>query len=173
MGVLTQAFMKLEVDTSTSGGPTYETVRGVTNLAGGGRPGNQIDTTSYDTPPGQSESIEGPRGNAAFTADIHYEPGDAVQELVFIAEATNSPKRFRIKAGTKSTTFRAVPILTLAAPVAGKVTYSMGLAPLAAALSTGGGVPEGFNVTTINGVPATFQGRPIYDDGVTAYLRAA
>lgn len=134
MAVLAQGFMNLEMDTSTSGGPTFSNVPGVTNIAGGGRPGNPIDATDFDTPAGETESLEGPRSNSPFTFDLQYEPGNAVQEALFTAEAANTPKIFRIKAGTKGTTFSAVPTLTLAAPVAGKVTYSGSLTPMAAAV---------------------------------------
>jgi hypothetical protein len=133
MAVLAQGFMKLEIDTSETDTPSYVTVPGVTNVAGGGRPANDIDATDFDTPAGETETIPGPRGNSPFTADLHYEPGNATQELLFAAEAANTAKKFRIRAGTKGTTFSAVPALSLAAPVAGKVTYSLSLTPMAAA----------------------------------------
>lgn len=126
---LTQGFMKLQVAVSS----TQTDIPGVTNVAGGGRPANDIDATDFDTPAGEMESIPGPRSNSPFTADMHYRPGDAIQESLFTAEAANTPMVFRVKAGTKGTTFSAVPALSLAAPVAGKVTYSLSLAPLAAA----------------------------------------
>lgn len=134
MAVLVQGFMKLEIDTSATETPTWTNVPGVTNVAGGGRPANDIDATDFDTPAGETESIPGPRGNTPFTFDLQYEPGNATQEILFTAEAANTPKKFRIKAGTKGTTFSAVPSLSLAAPVAGKVTYSGSLTPLAAAV---------------------------------------
>lgn len=134
MAVLAQGLMKLEIDTSETDTPTWVNVPGVTNLSGGGRPANDIDTTDFDTPAGETESISGPRGNSPFSADLHYEPGNATQEMLFTAEAANTAKKFRIKAGTKGTVFRCVPGLSLAAPVAGKVTYSLSMTPLAAAV---------------------------------------
>lgn len=133
MAVLAQGFMKLEIDTSETETPTWVNIPGVTNVAGGGRPANDIDTTDFDTPAGETESIPGPRGNSPFTADLQYQPLDATQELLFTAEAANTPKKFRIKAGTKGTVFSCVPGLSLAAPVAGKVTYSLTLTPMQAA----------------------------------------
>lgn len=134
MGTLAQGFMKLEIDTSETETPTWVNVPGVTNLAGGGRPANDIDTTDFDTPAGETESIPGPRGNSPFTADLQYEAGNATQELLFTAEAANTPKKFRIKAGTKGTILRCVPGLSLSAPVAGKVTYSLTMTPMTAAV---------------------------------------
>lgn len=129
MAVLAQGFMKLQVDVSG----TQTDIPGVFDVSGGGRPANDIDATDFDTPAGEMESIPGPRGNSPFTASLHYEPGNTIQESLFTAEADNDPLVFRVKAGTKGTTFSAVPSLTLAAPVAGKVTYSLTLTPLAAA----------------------------------------
>lgn len=133
MAVLAQGFMNLEIDTSVTDTPTWVNVPGITNLGGGGRPANDIDATDFDTPAGETESIPGPRGNTPFTFDMQFE-SHATQELLFTAEAANTPKKFRIKAGTKGTVFSAVPSLSLAAPVAGKVTYSGSLTPLAAAV---------------------------------------
>jgi hypothetical protein len=134
MAVLAQGLMKAEIDTSTTGGPTYTNVSGVTNIAGGGRPANDIDATDFDTAAGTTETIPGPRGNSPFTFDLQYEPGDVGQEALFTAEAANTSKLFRIKMGTKQITFSAVPTLSLSAPVAGKVTYSVSLTPLVAAV---------------------------------------
>lgn len=134
MAVLVQGFMKLQIDNSSTETPDWVDVPGVTNVAGGGRPANDIDTTDFDTPAGETESIPGPRSNTPFTFDLQYMPGNTIQESLFTAEAANTSKRFRIKAGTKGTSFPAVPSLSLAAPVAGKVTYSGSLAPLTAAV---------------------------------------
>ncbi len=130
MAVLAQGFMKLQVAVSS----TQTDIPGVFDVGGGGRPSNDIDATDFDTPPGEMESISGPRGNSPFTANLHYEPGNTIQESLFTAEAANAPLVFRVKAGTKGTTFSAVPALSLTAPVAGKVTYSLSLTPLAAAV---------------------------------------
>lgn len=130
MAVLAQGFMKLQVAVAT----VQTDIPGVFNVSGGGRPANEIDSTDFDTPAGEMESIPGPRGNSPFTFDMHYEPGNTVQESLFTAEAANTPIEFRVKAGTKGTTFMAVPTLSLAAPVAGKVTYSGSLTPVAAAV---------------------------------------
>ena len=134
MAVLAQGLMKVEIDTASSGGPTYTNVAGVTNVSGGGRPANDIDATDFDTPAGETETIPGPRGNSPFTFDLQYEPADPGQETLFTAEAANTPKPFRIKVGTKGITFTSVPTLSLSAPVAGKVTYSVSLTPLTAAV---------------------------------------
>lgn len=131
MAVQAQGFMKLQIETGTT--PAYVDVPGVTNVAGGGLPGAKIDTTNFDTPAGEKESIPGPRDNSPYTFDLQYKPEDATQELLFAAEASNAPAKFRIKMGTKGITFSAVPTLTLAAPVAGLVTYSGSVEPMAKA----------------------------------------
>lgn len=133
MAVLTQGITKVQIDTGT-GTPTWTDIPGVTNAAGGGQPPSRIDATDFDTPAGTKEYIPGSRDQSPFTFDMQYEPGDATQELLFTSEASNAPSTFRIKIGTKGTTFQAVPALSLAAPVDGKVTYSVSLEPLAAAV---------------------------------------
>ena len=127
MAVLAQGFMKMQVAVAT----VQTDIPGVFNVGGGGRPGNEIDSTDFDTPAGEMESISGPRQNTPFSFDMHYEPGNAIQESLFTAEAANTPLEFRVRAGTKGTTYMAVPTLTLAAPVQGKVTYSVSTTPKA------------------------------------------
>lgn len=130
MAVLAQGFMKLQVAVAA----TQTDIPGVTNVSGGGRPGNEIDATDFDTPAGETESLAGPRANSPFTADMHYQAGNSVQESLFTAEAANTPLEFRVKAGTKGVTFMAVPVLTLSASVQGKVMYSISLTPQAKAI---------------------------------------
>lgn len=137
MAVLAQGFTKVQLDTATSGGPTFTDIPGVLTVSGGGQPPNRIDATDFDTAPGTKEYISGPRDQSPFSFDMHYEQGNTVQEALFTAEAANTPKTFRIKlgngAGAKGLTFESVPALSLSAPVDGKVTYSVSLEPLAAA----------------------------------------
>lgn len=131
MAVQAQGFMKLQIKTGAT--PAWVDVPGVTNVAGGGLPGAKIDTTNFDTPIGEKQSIPGPRDNSPYTFDLQYQPDDETQELLFAAEASNTPAELRIKMGTKGITFSAVPTLTLAAPVAGLVTYSGSAEPMAKA----------------------------------------
>lgn len=134
MAVLAQGFIKVQMDTATTGGPTFTDIPGALGANGGGFTPNKIDATDLDTPAGTREYISGPREQTAFTFDMHYEQGNPVQEAMFTAEAANTPKTFRIKfgvgAGAKGITFNAVPSMSVAAPVDGKVTYSVSLDPL-------------------------------------------
>lgn len=135
MAVLAQGYMKLLLGTG-SGPVVYANIPGVTNLNGGGFSPNKIDATDFDTAPGTREYIPGPREPSAYTADLHYEQGDTQQEALFTAMAANTPVPFKVTLGTGGTgrqiTFEAVPNLTLAAPVDGKVTYSLTIEPIAA-----------------------------------------
>lgn len=135
MATLAQGFMHLLLG-SGSGTISYDNVRGVTNLSGGGFTPNKIDATDFDTPPGTREYISGPREPSPYTFDMHYEQGDTHQEAMFTAMANNTPLPFKVTLGAGATgkqiTFDAVPNLTLAAPVDGKVTYSGTIEPLAA-----------------------------------------
>lgn len=133
MATLVQGYMKVQVKT---GSPlTYNDIGGVTNVAGGGMTPNRIAATDFDTTAGTKEYLSGPRDQGPFTFDMHFESGDVEQDALFTAEAANTACLFRIKFGTvDQVTFSAVPSLTLAAPVDGKVTYSVSLEPLAAAV---------------------------------------
>lgn len=128
MAVLVQGFTNLQVAVAS----VQTNIPGILEVSGGCLTPNNIDATDFDTTAGTTESIPGPRGNSPFTASMHYEAGNAVQESLFTAEAANTSLVFRVKVGTKGVTFSAVPVLVLAAPVAGKVTYSLTLTPLAA-----------------------------------------
>lgn len=136
MATLTQGYVKLQMDTASSGGPTWTDFPGVLNVSGGGLSENLIDATDFDTEAGTREYLSGPRESQPFTFDFHYEQGNTVQEAAFAAEAGNVDKKFRVKFGTggtaKGVVFSSVPSFSLAAPVDGKVTYSGSLRPLAA-----------------------------------------
>lgn len=140
MAVLAQGFMKLEIDTSTTETPSWEAVPGVFNVGGGGKPANKIDSTDFDTPVGETESIPGPRQNGPYTFGMHYEPGNEIQQRLFTSEDTNTPVKLRIRfgsgAGAQAIPFSAVPTLTLSAPVDNKVTYDGSVEPLKAANRT-------------------------------------
>lgn len=142
MATLVQGFIKLQLNTGTSGTPTWTNIPGVFDTSGGGQSTNKIDATDYDTPAGTREYIPGIREQNGFQASMHYEQGDATQEVLFTAEAANEPKEFRVRfgtgAGAKASRFSAVPALSLAAPVEGKVTYQLNLEPLAAAVRGSG-----------------------------------
>lgn len=131
MATLVQGYMKVQVKV---GSPlAYADIAGVTNVSGGGFSPNRIDATDFDTTAGTKEYLSGPRDAGPFTFDMHFESGDVEQDALFTAEAANSAALFRIKFSTvDQVTFSAVPSLVLAAPVDGKITYSVSLEPLEA-----------------------------------------
>lgn len=135
MAILTQGFIKVHLGTVADETTTYAVIPGGLDLNGGGMSPNDIDATDFDTEPGTKETIPGPRENNSYSMSFHYDPASTVQEALFTAEASNTAVPFKISQGAVTTgkqlTFAAVPSLTLAAPVDGKVTFSMSFKPTA------------------------------------------
>lgn len=135
MATLVQGYVKVQINTGTVGSPTWVDIPGVLSVSGGGLSPNRIDSTDFDTAAGTKEYLSGPRDQQPFTFDMHYEQGNTYQELLFTNEAANTSTGFRIKFGTsspKGVVVYAVPSLSLASPVDGKVTYSVSIEPLSA-----------------------------------------
>lgn len=131
-----QGYIHLDVDTSETETPDWERVNRVTVANGLGFGENRIDTTNFDTPVGQTESISGPRPNQPLTFTMQDDPDSETQELLHDAGDTNTPLKFRLVRGTKAQIFSAVPVLTLGAAVGGVVTYNGSLTPEAAPTRT-------------------------------------
>jgi hypothetical protein len=129
MPTLAQGYMKLQVDLSATGTPDWTNVPGVTVANGLGYSENRIDVTDFDTAPGSTESISGPRANTPLTFTMHDEPTDEAQIAILEASDDNESLGWRLKRGTKAQIFKGVPVVTLAAPVNGVVTYSVSITP--------------------------------------------
>lgn len=129
MPSLAQGYMKVEVDLSATETPTWTNVTGVTVANGLGFGENRIDVTDFDTAPGSTESISGARPNTPMTFTMHDEPADAAQTAIHDASDDNESMQWRLRRGTKAQVFMGVPIVTLAAPVNGVVTYSVSVTP--------------------------------------------
>lgn len=129
MAYLAQGAIKVEVNLGTDETPNWTNVPGVTVANGLGFSENRIDTTDFDTPPGSQESISGARPNVPLTFTMHDEPADAAQLAIHEACDDNEPIGFRLLRGTLAQTFKSVPVVSLAAPVNGVVTYSVSATP--------------------------------------------
>lgn len=129
MPTLAQGYMKLQVDLSATSTPDWTNIPGVTVANGLGFSENRIDTTDFDTAPGSTESISGPRANTPLTFTMHDEAADEAQIALHDASDDNEALKFRLIRGTKAQVFTGVPVLNLAAPVNGVVTYSGSITP--------------------------------------------
>jgi hypothetical protein len=132
MAVQAQGYMKLNYNAGTDETPDWKNVPGVTVANGLGFGENRIDTTNFDTPPGTTESLSGPRPNTplTFTMQEKTDTEDAAaQEAIHTAADNNVSLGWRLIRGTKAQTFKGVPIMNLSAPVNGVVTYSGSITP--------------------------------------------
>lgn len=124
-----QGYLALEVDMSSTESPDFERVTRVTVASGLGFGENRIDTTSFDTPVGETESISGPRPNQPLTGTFQDDPDSLTQQKLHTAGDANTPLTFRLLRGLKAQVFDAVPVLTISGTVGGVVTYSFSLTP--------------------------------------------
>lgn len=129
MPTLAQGYMGIDVDLSATETPDWTNVPGATVANGLGFSENRIDVTDFDTAPGSTESISGPRQNTPLTFTMHDEATDEAQLAIHAASDDNVPLKWRLKRGTKAQIFTGVPTVNLAAPVNGVVTYSVSITP--------------------------------------------
>lgn len=132
MAYLAQGAIKVEVNLGTDVSPDWTNVPGVTVANGLGFSENRIDTTDFDSAPGTTESISGARPNVPLTFTMHDEPEDEAQQAIHDACDSNEAIGFRLLRGARAQVFTSVPVVSLAAPVNGVVTYSVSATPDAA-----------------------------------------
>lgn len=140
MAIRTKGNVYLEMDTATSGGPTFTKVPGVFSNDGGGTTTERIDTTDFDTLGNSREYIGGLSEEQPLSFELHYEPGNTVQEAIRAANAAGATKTFRLVFGEaadiapETYTFEAfvssygVP----RGPIEGKLSVPFELQPAAA-----------------------------------------
>lgn len=129
MAYLAQGAIKVGVNLATDEDPDWTNVPGVTVANGLGFGENRVDTTTFDTAPGTQASMSGPRSNVALTFTMHDEPDDDAQLAIHQASDDNQAMGFRLLRGSRAQEFSGVPVVSLAAPVNGVVTYSVSVTP--------------------------------------------
>ncbi|MFN4296803.1 MAG: phage tail tube protein [Brevundimonas sp.] len=100
MAIKTKGNVKLEVNIGGSS-PDWEVVPGVFQNEGGGRTVDEIDATDFDSVGNDREYIAGLGDNNNRTFQMHYEPGDAVQEFLRDANIENDVVEFRMTFGAE------------------------------------------------------------------------
>lgn len=99
MAIKTKGNVYLEMDTATSGGPTFTRVPGVFSNDGGGTTTERVDVTDFDTVGNSREYISGLSEEQPLSFELHYQPGNAVQEAIRAANAAGTTKTFRLVFG--------------------------------------------------------------------------
>lgn len=132
MATLVQGAVKVELDKSTTETPDWEVIPGVTTASYTGGTPRETDATDFDTPVGETETLYGARTNPPLTFQMHLQPGDATQELLFAAYASAEDVKVRLKALTKATEFVGRVVIGESHSVDGKMMSDVSIMPKAA-----------------------------------------
>lgn len=119
----------VEVAISTGSPAAFVVIPGVTNASYSGAAPREIDATDFDTPAGETETLYANRPNPPLTFQMHLDPGNATQELLFTAAAANSDVTVRLKAKTKGTTFTGKVVIGESHSVDGKLISDVSVLP--------------------------------------------
>lgn len=140
MAIKTKGNVALEMDTATSGGPTFTKVPGVFSNDGGGTTTDRVDVTDFDTVGNSREYISGLSEEQPLSFELHYQPGNAVQEAIRAANAAGTTKTFRLVFGeaddTNPETYTFTAFISSygvpRGPIEGKLSVPFELQPAAA-----------------------------------------
>lgn len=131
MADLVQGNVKVQI--STGSPAAFVDIPGVTTASYTGAAPREIDATDFDTPVGESETLYGARPNPPLTFQMHLDPGNATQELLFAAYASGDDDvTLRLKAKTKATTFTGRVVIGESHSVDGKLVSDVSLLPVSA-----------------------------------------
>lgn len=139
MAIRTKGNVFLEMDTASSGGPTFTKVPGVFSNDGGGTTNERIDTTDFDTVGNSREYIGGLSEEQPLSFELHYQPGNTLQEAIRAANAAGTSKTFRLVFGDATETSETYTFSALVSsygmprgPIEGKLSVPFELQPTAA-----------------------------------------
>lgn len=118
---------------STGSPAAFVTIPGVTTASYAGAAPREVDATDFDTPVGESETLYGAKPNPPLTFQMHLDPGNVTQELLFTAAAAGTANvTLRLAAKTKGTTFVGRVVIGESHSVDGKLMSDVSLLPVAA-----------------------------------------
>jgi len=122
----------VNVEISTGSPAAFVNIPGVTTASYSGAAPREIDATDFDTPEGETETLYGARPNPPLTFQMHLDPGNATQELLFTAAGDGSLVTVRLKAKTKTVTFNGRVVIGESHAVDGKLTSDVSILPISA-----------------------------------------
>jgi len=117
---------------STGSPAAFVTIPGVTTASYTGAAPREIDATDFDTPEGEVETLYGARPNPPLTFQMHLDPANATQELLFTAAAAGTNVTVRLAAKTKGVTFTGKVVIGESHAVDGKLTSDVSILPVSA-----------------------------------------
>lgn len=130
MADLVQGNVKVQI--STGSPADFVDIPGVISASYSGAAPREIDATDFDTPAGETETLYGNRPNPPLTFQMHLDPGNTTQELLFAAYADASQVTVRLKAKTKATTFVGRVQIGESHTVDGKLISDVSILPTSA-----------------------------------------
>lgn len=96
MAIRTKGNVFLEINTASSGAASWQRVPGVFSNDGGGTTNDRIDTTDFDTVGNSREYIGGLSEENPLSFELHYEPGNTIQEQIRTANAAGTELELRL-----------------------------------------------------------------------------
>lgn len=120
------------VEISTGSPAAFVAIPGATVASQAGAAPREVDATDFDTPVGETETLYANRPNPPLTFQMHLDPGNATQELLWTAAAANTDVTVRLKAKTKATTSTGVVVIGQSHSVDGKMTADVSILPKSA-----------------------------------------
>lgn len=120
------------VQISTGSPAAFVTIPGVTTASFASAAPRETDATDFDTPAGTSETLYGARPNTPLTFQMHLDPGNATQELLWAARAANTNVTVRLKGKTKASTFVGRVAIGESHSVDGKMMADVSILPVSA-----------------------------------------
>lgn len=120
------------VDISTGSPAAFVAIPGVTTASFSTGAPREIDATDFDTPAGESETLYGSTANTPLTFQMHLDPGNVTQELLFTAQADKTDVTVRLKGKTKATTFTGRVVIGESHAVDGKMMADVSVLPASA-----------------------------------------
>ncbi|MNR98729.1 hypothetical protein D3C71_271620 [compost metagenome] len=135
MAALVQGNVTVAINTGTPEAPIWTNIPGVTTASYSGSAPREIDATDFDTPVGESETLYGAKPNSPLTFQMHLDPGNVTQELLWTASAAGDDDvQVRLKGKTKGTTFTGRVVIGESHAVDGKLMSDVSILPVAAPL---------------------------------------
>lgn len=127
MADLVQGNVKVQI--STGSPAAFVDIPGATVASQSGAAPREIDATDFDTPVGETETLYGSKPNPPLTFQMHLDPGNTTQELLWTAYAAGTDVTVRLKAKTKGTTSTGRVVIGENHSVDGKMMADVSILP--------------------------------------------
>lgn len=132
MAALVQSNVRISINTGSLATPVWTNIPGVTTASYSGGAPRETDCTDFDTPIGQTETLYGAKPNPPLTFQMHLDPGNVTQELLFTASSGATDVQVKLRAKTRETTFSGRVQIGESHAVDGKMMADVSILPISA-----------------------------------------